>query len=166
MEEGRWITINGSHVFVKDGQSPIDALVRNKNKKLPNSKSYSDIAYHASNSDFDNFDVRKTGTGQGENTQGEGINLASIKEAVEDIYGKNLYEVKVDLKNAYTVEDKKMLSTFKDDFGYEVNQDNISKELKKMGYDGIVQNVNGNKLYTVFDGKNVKIIKKKIGENK
>ena len=33
MEEGRWITINGAHVFVKDGQSPMDAFVRKKSLK-------------------------------------------------------------------------------------------------------------------------------------
>lgn len=34
-EEGRWITINGTHVFVKEGQSVMDAFIRgsyNKNK--------------------------------------------------------------------------------------------------------------------------------------
>ena len=30
MEDGRWITINGAHVFVKDGQSPMDAFIRQK----------------------------------------------------------------------------------------------------------------------------------------
>lgn len=32
-EEGRWVTINGTHVFVKNGQSPIDALIRQKTLK-------------------------------------------------------------------------------------------------------------------------------------
>lgn len=32
MEDGRWVTINGAHVFVKDGQSPMDAFIRNKGK--------------------------------------------------------------------------------------------------------------------------------------
>ena len=33
MENGRWVTINGTHVFLKDGQSPMDAFIRQKNKK-------------------------------------------------------------------------------------------------------------------------------------
>ena len=38
-EEGKWITINGTHVFIKKGQSPIDALIRQKAKKQNRSKS-------------------------------------------------------------------------------------------------------------------------------
>lgn len=34
MDSGRWITINGTHVFVKDGQSPMDAYVRKFSKKM------------------------------------------------------------------------------------------------------------------------------------
>lgn len=33
-ENGRWITINGTHIFIKDGQSPIDALIRKETPKL------------------------------------------------------------------------------------------------------------------------------------
>lgn len=158
----KWITINGRHILLKDGQSPMDAFIRQKGKnKLPHAEKYNEIAYHSSNADFNEFDTNKIGTGQGENTQANGINLASVKEAVEGIYGNNLYKVQVDLKNAYSVEDKKMLSTFEKDFGYKTDLDSISNELKKKGYDGIVQKVNGNKLYTIFDSKNVKIISKK-----
>lgn len=41
MNEGRWVTINGTHVFVKDGQSPMDAFVRqgaNKEKNVSNNE--------------------------------------------------------------------------------------------------------------------------------
>lgn len=30
MDEGRWVTINGAHVFVKDGQNPMDAFIKQK----------------------------------------------------------------------------------------------------------------------------------------
>ena len=30
MGEGRWVTINGAHVFVKDGQSTMDAFIKQK----------------------------------------------------------------------------------------------------------------------------------------
>lgn len=30
MEDGRWVTISGAHVFVKDGQSPMDAFIKQK----------------------------------------------------------------------------------------------------------------------------------------
>lgn len=33
MDEGKWITINGAHVFLKDGQSPMDAFIRSKGKE-------------------------------------------------------------------------------------------------------------------------------------
>lgn len=36
---GRWITIKGTHVFVKDGQSPIDALIKSKAKDIKGVKS-------------------------------------------------------------------------------------------------------------------------------
>lgn len=38
MDDGRWITINGRHVFLKKGQSPMDAFIRQKgkDKKVPN----------------------------------------------------------------------------------------------------------------------------------
>lgn len=31
-EQGRWVTINGTHVFIKNGQSPMDAFIRQKGK--------------------------------------------------------------------------------------------------------------------------------------
>ena len=31
-QNGRWVTINGAHVFIKDGQSPMDAFIRQKGK--------------------------------------------------------------------------------------------------------------------------------------
>lgn len=38
MEDGRWITINGTHVFVKDGENPMEAFNNQKGKiqKTPN----------------------------------------------------------------------------------------------------------------------------------
>lgn len=33
-EQGKWVTINGAHVFVKDGQSPMDAFIRKSTPKL------------------------------------------------------------------------------------------------------------------------------------
>lgn len=36
-EDGRWITINGTHVFVKKGQNPMDAFIR-KQTELKNKK--------------------------------------------------------------------------------------------------------------------------------
>jgi hypothetical protein len=163
---GVWRTVGGRRIFIKDGEDLSTAMKNSgkfkKNDKLPHNQSYEDVAYHASDADFNEFDISKIGTGQGENTQGNGINLAS-DDSVQGVYGKILYKVEVNLKNAYTVENKKLLSTFEKDFGYKTDMDNISDELKKKGYDGIVQKIpfNNNKLYTVFDSKNVKIIKKK-----
>lgn len=34
MNNGRWVTMNGRHVFIKDGQSPMDAFIRQSNKKM------------------------------------------------------------------------------------------------------------------------------------
>lgn len=34
MEDGRWITINGTHVFVKHGQSPMDAYIKKFSNKM------------------------------------------------------------------------------------------------------------------------------------
>ena len=31
-ENGRWVTMNGTHVFIKDGQSPMDAFIKQKGK--------------------------------------------------------------------------------------------------------------------------------------
>lgn len=159
---GVWRTVGGRRIFIKDGEDLATAMKNSGkfgNKKLPHSEQFNDVAYHASNYDFDKFDINKIGTGQGENTQGNGINLAS-NDSVKGVYGNILYEVEVNLKNAYTVENKKILSTFEKDFGYKTTIDDVSNELKKKGYDGIVQRVNNNKLYTVFDDSNVKILKK------
>ena len=30
MDGGRWVTINGAHVFVKEGQNPMDAFIKQK----------------------------------------------------------------------------------------------------------------------------------------
>ena len=38
MNDGRWITINGNHVFIKDGQSPMDAFIRQKVKNKKKSR--------------------------------------------------------------------------------------------------------------------------------
>lgn len=43
MEDGRWVTINGAHVFVKDGQSPMDAFIRQKT--ISKSKRNKNIVY-------------------------------------------------------------------------------------------------------------------------
>lgn len=32
-EDGKWVTINGAHVFIKNGQNPMDAFIRQKSKK-------------------------------------------------------------------------------------------------------------------------------------
>lgn len=141
-------------------QKPVEEkpVQQEQNKTLPHSTKVSEVGYHASDKKFDKFDTSKIGTGQGDNTQGKGVNLASVREAVEGVYGKNTYETNINLENAYTVDDKKLLSTFEKDFGYKTDMDNISDELQKKGYDGIVINVNGNKLYTVFDSKNLEIV--------
>ena len=31
--DGRWVTINGTHIFIKEGQNPMDAFIRQKNNK-------------------------------------------------------------------------------------------------------------------------------------
>lgn len=76
-EEGHWITINGTHVFVKDGQDPMDAFIRQKakNKKedeenieathITNIKNIDSIKKHG-------FDLTKAGTGAG-TTFGKGV---------------------------------------------------------------------------------------------
>lgn len=168
---GVWRTIGGRRIFIKDGEDLETAMKKSgkfktlnnkseeKKKDLPNSKEYNEIAYHASNADFNEFDTKKIGTGQGENTMGNGINLAS-DDSVKGVYGDILYEVQVNIKNGYTTENKKLLSTFEKDFGYKVTMDNVAEELAKKGYDGIVQTIRDNKLYTIFNAKNVKIIKK------
>lgn len=35
-DDGKWVTINGTHVFIENGQSPMDAFIRQKgkNKKI------------------------------------------------------------------------------------------------------------------------------------
>ena len=33
-ENGRWVTMNGVHVFIKDGQSPMDAFIKQKGKNV------------------------------------------------------------------------------------------------------------------------------------
>lgn len=30
--KGRWVTMNGRHIFIKDGQNPMDALIKSKGK--------------------------------------------------------------------------------------------------------------------------------------
>ena len=69
MEEGVWRTINGVHVLIgKDGsilkgpkslqKSDIQKRLKKQfEKKLPNATEIDDVAYHASNSDFEKSDV-------------------------------------------------------------------------------------------------------------
>lgn len=33
MDNGRWVTINGAHIFIKDGQNPMDAFIKQKGGK-------------------------------------------------------------------------------------------------------------------------------------
>ena len=42
-ENGRWITINGAHIFLKDGQSPMDAFIRQKAKPEDEAVHYGDL---------------------------------------------------------------------------------------------------------------------------
>lgn len=45
MQDGRWVTINGQHIFIKDGQSPMDAFIRQtggKKKKKAKKEEFTD----------------------------------------------------------------------------------------------------------------------------
>lgn len=46
-EDGRWVTMNGVHIFIKDGQSPMDAFIRNQteNKKTEKAKNLNNTEY-------------------------------------------------------------------------------------------------------------------------
>lgn len=45
-EGGRWVTINGTHVYIKDGQSIMDAFIRNEaNKGKANAEKYDDSSF-------------------------------------------------------------------------------------------------------------------------
>lgn len=41
-EEGKWITLNGTHIFVKKGQNPMDAFIKQKGGKWKKPEKYED----------------------------------------------------------------------------------------------------------------------------
>lgn len=59
MEDGKWVTINGAHVFVKDGQHPMDAFIKQKGgiDKIPtqanNRKNLVDYVKYQTNIDLE-----------------------------------------------------------------------------------------------------------------
>lgn len=32
-EDGKWVTMNGTHVFIKEGQNPMDAFIKQRGKE-------------------------------------------------------------------------------------------------------------------------------------
>lgn len=72
-QNGRWVTINGAHVFLKDGQSPMDAFIRQQSNKSENI-----TAVHYTNKDNvksieeNGFNLNQVGSGAG-TTFGNGI---------------------------------------------------------------------------------------------
>lgn len=92
-KNGRWVTINGTHVFIKDGQSPIDAFVRQKGKSKKEDEEKI-IVYHGSPYDFDKFDMKKSKENNQWSNNLEGHYFTENKEFAAD-YGQYLYEVEL-----------------------------------------------------------------------
>ena len=120
-ENGRWVTMNGTHVFVKDGQSPMDAFIRQKANKqtekepegFENSKIRDENGnllklYHGSTKDFEKFDKSKIGTGATMYaSSGSGFYFTD-SEASAEKYSKNGYKYScyLNINKPFIVENK------------------------------------------------------------
>lgn len=107
MNEGKWITINGKHIFLKEGQSPMDAFIRSKGKskndtsinKIDNTKlmkiNPNSEIYRAYNEEFKSKGFDKTGYFYDDD-----------KELVLETYGDNI-DIKTFDKNSKIYEYEK-----------------------------------------------------------
>lgn len=51
-EDGRWITINGAHVFLKEGQSPMDAFIKQKGRTKDTKETYFNKNFRLEDDDY------------------------------------------------------------------------------------------------------------------
>lgn len=162
MDNGRWVTIRGHRVFIKNTNDYM-------NQKIRNSKSNKDrIFYHTSNHDFTNFDnamPRKAIMG---GQYGYGHYFFDDKDISSDYgaYSKYQYEVKANVNNWFEAPEKEFDKKIRD-MGYNYEKDDIANFLQSKGYEGsIIEHINasGKKWYeyVVYDSKNLKIVNKRV----
>lgn len=166
MEDGRWVTINGTHVFVKDGQSPMDAFIRQKLEKNNKKYDYSDFSkskvqetlYHGTDKDFNKFDLKKSDEGNNAIFFADHKDYAESEAYVHD--GNKMYEVKINIQNPKTVELNSK------DFADPKIEKQYIQQAKKEGNDSVIfKGVNKDgkitdTFYAVFSEEQVKIQKK------
>lgn len=93
-EGGRWVTINGRHVFVRDGKSLMDAYIREEAKGEQPQDDDKIILYHGSPYDFEKFDMEKAKQNNQWANNIEGHYFSENKDFASD-YGQYLYEVEL-----------------------------------------------------------------------
>lgn len=119
-EDGRWVTINGAHIFIKgtppdhagqDGSvaAKSDSKLKGKNTDTPefrawfgDSKVVDDkgeplVVYHGTAKDIDTFDLDKSGTGAGA-LFGRGVYLAT-DERIANRFGKSVMPLYVSIEH-------------------------------------------------------------------
>ena len=131
-EDGRWVTINGAHVFIKDGQSPMDAFIRQKGGTKE--KDYSDFSksviqqtlYHGTDEDFEEFSLDKFGK-HDQGDFGKGIYFAEDKQTASK-YGKNIKEVNVNIQKPLEINNHEDYKKMWHEVAKNIDKSKLSKE--------------------------------------
>lgn len=120
-ENGKWITVNGSHIFVEDGQSVEDAMDVSFNVSPKHNKSTEDenrgesslngelktaIVYHGTNFDFDKFSEDEAIKNKKlDDLMGSGFYFADTPEQAK-LYGEKVYKVELKYSTDYKMSKK------------------------------------------------------------
>ena len=93
-EEGRWVTIRGRHVFIKNGQTISEAIKEYEENKNKTSTTY----YRGLTQKYDpNYDKSKLDNPNGYESWTDSLELA------KEYAGKNVYVYSVEIPNHETV---------------------------------------------------------------
>jgi hypothetical protein len=138
---------------VKKGETPKTKLLVEEAKKFKSAdefvKAQGEPVYHGTNAKFTEFDKKTIGKNRG-SSLGEGFYFTKDKDFAKQ-HGKNVIETRVYLQNPLILNSKNDIHKIYNLFGGKeqyfkkleeniISKKDITKELKKQGFDGIIDN--------------------------
>ena len=141
---GRWVTINGAHVFIKDGEDVKDAFTRSKKPKSPKINEFAkDGSITMSYVRINNQKTQNYGSTYGQNLEPHGeymqmdtMNGTAKIDNPNYEYGKIHFNKPLILEHKST-DDKGWKKDLSDKYGGKTGRA-LSNAIKKDGYDAIM----------------------------
>lgn len=121
MNDEKWITVNGNHILIEEGETVKEAI----DERFNNSK-YTKTLYHGTDENFDEFSLDKFGK-HDQGDFGKGIYFSEDKQTATK-YGKNIKEVKVNIQNPYIINNHDDYKRMWKNFANNIDLKSLSKE--------------------------------------